>query len=794
MATQAETFALAQQHHRAGRLQQAEQMYRGLLDAGSSDPAVWCHLGAVQIALGQPAQAEASYRQALALRPDLAEAHANLGFAQARQGRPDEAAASIRQALRLRPHYPEASCNLGAILHQLGRPGEAVACLQEALRLRPDFAEAYNHLGLVYLSQSRPAEAAACFRQALALEPQSEEVRRHLEAALRSQTAAPAPPVSADDPARACNVRGIDLSREGRWEEAVASFREAVRLRPDYADAFNNLGNVLFFQKQFDEAIAAYEQAVRLAPGHAGYHSNLGEVLRHRGRLAEALGHCRRAVELRPDSAAAQHHLGLALAADEQFEEAAARCALATRLDPGRASAHLGLGYALLWLRRTDEAVAALGTALQLKPDLAEAHSTLGTALLRQGKLEEALARFEEALRLQPDLADASVHKAHALWQLGDFEQAVACAAAVVDRDPECAEGYNALGLVQMKAGRLAEAVAAFDRAVAIKPDFAQAHVNRALSWLLQGDYERGWPEYEWRWRCRDYAARPPAGRVWDGSPLAGRTILLQAEQGVGDTLDFVRFAPALKQQGATVILACPPALMSLLGRCQGIDQVVDQNAVAVPYDPACRPSVLVEAPLLSLPGKLGTSLSTVPAAVPYLFGDPALEEHGRRELKRLPGLKVGIAWQGNPDYAEDRLRSVPLACFAPLARDGVRLISLQRGAGSEQLEALAGRFPVEELPACPEGVSPTLWDAAVIKGLDLVVSVDSAVAHLAGGLGVPVWIALGFAPHWRWLLGREDSPWYPSARLFRQERFGDWDGVFAAMARALDRLRGQAG
>jgi Flp pilus assembly protein TadD len=746
MSTKAETFALAVQHHRAGRLREAEQLYRSLLDAGPSDPVVWCHLGAAQLSLGRPAEAEASFRQALALRPHHAEAYADLGLARAQQGRLAEAVADLRQALHLRPHFPEAYCNLGAFLNQLGRPDEAVACWQEALRQRPDF----------------------------------EQARCNLEATLRGRAGAhPAPPPPPDDPARVCNQRGISLAGQGRWDEAVAAFWEAVHLKPDYPDAFNNLGNVLYFQGKLDEAIAAYQEALRLSPDHAGVHGNLGEVLRQRGRMAEALWHCRRAVELQPDSALVRNQLGLVLAADDQFEEAAARCAEATRLDPGRAEAHHGLGYALMRLGRTEEAQAALRTALELKPDLAEAHGTLGAVLLRRGDLHGALARLEEALRLQPGLADADIHRAHALWQLGQFEQAAACAAEVVRRQPGCAEGHSALGLVYLKAGRLTEAVAAFDRALAVKPDFAQAHVNRALAWLTQGDYERGFAEYEWRWRCRDFAAGPPPGWRWDGAPLAGRTVLLQAEQGVGDTLHFVRFAPLLKRQGATVILACTPALMPLLRRCRGIDQVVEQGAPGVTFD--------VEAPLLSLPGKMGTTLGTVPADVPYLFGDPVLEEAWRRELGRVPGFKIGIAWQGNPDHAEDRLRSVPLACFAPLARPGVRLISLQRGAGTEQVGALAGQFPVEELPPCPPGLSPALRDAAVIKGLDLVISVDSAVAHLAGGLGMPGWIALGFAADWRWLLGREDSPWYPTGRLFRQARFGDWDEVFARMARALD-------
>jgi Flp pilus assembly protein TadD len=785
MSTKTETLALALQHHRAGRIQQAEQLYRSILQAGSTDPQVWCYLGTAQLALGQPAQAEASYHQALQLRPQLAEAYADLGIAQAQQGKLGEAAANIQQALQLRPNYPEAYSNLAILLNQLGRPADAVACLEEALRQRPDYPEAYNNLGLVYLSRGRPAEAATYFRRAVAFRPEFEQARRNLEAALQSAgggPGAPAPPPPPQEAARVYNVRGIGLAKEGRWDEAVASFREAVRRRPDYTDAFNNLGNVLYFQKKLDEAIAAYEEAVRLSPDHAGACSNLGEVLRHRGRLDESLKYCRQAIELRPDFAPAHNHLGLALSANEQFEEAVAHCAEAVRLDPNLAEAHHGLGYALLQLKRVDEAVAAIETALRLKPTLAEAYSNLAAALLRRGKVEEALARLQEALRLQPDLADAYLHRAHALWQLGQFDEAAACGEQVVRLKPDSAEGHNVLGVVHMKAGRPAEAVAAFGRAVAVKPDFAQAHFNRGLALLLQGDYEHGWPEYDWRWRCRDFVTRPVAEGGWDGSPLAGRTILLQAEQGVGDTLQFIRFAPLVKQQGGTVILACSPALGSLLSRCEGIDQVVEQGKIDVKFD--------VEAPLLSLPGKLKTTLATVPARVPYLFGDPAREEHWRQELSRVPGLKVGIAWQGNPDHPEDRLRSVPLTCFAPLAREGVRLISLQLGPGREQIDSPSGRLPVEELAPRSQESSWTFLDtAAVVKHLDLVITVDTAVAHLTGGLGVPVWIGLAFAPDWRWLLGLENSPWYPTVRLFRQTRFGDWDDVFVRMAVELEKL-----
>jgi tetratricopeptide (TPR) repeat protein len=624
------------------------------------------------------------------------------------------------------------------------------------------------------------AEAVACYRRALELAPQYAQARQNLDGALRAAGAPAAVP--RDDPARAQNVRGIELANAGKWDEAIAAFREAVRLRPDYADALNNLGNVLYFQKKLDEAVACYEQVVRIAPDHAGAYSNLGEVVRQQGRLADAVTYCERAVRLRPDFAQGRTHLGLALSANERFEEAIPHFEEALRLQPDLPDAHHGLGYALLQLRRVEEAVASLRTALRLKPGLAEAHGNLGAALLKQGKRDEALACFNEALRLKPDLIDPRLYRAHALWQVGDFDAAEAEAREALRLKPDSADAHNVLGVVHMKAGRVEEAVAAFDRALALKPEYAQAHFNRGLALLLKGDYVRGWPDYDWRWRCRDFVTTPVPEGGWDGSPLHGRSILLHAEQGLGDVLQFIRFAPQVKARGGHVVVACPGKLIPLLSRCAGIDQLVDYRALSARCD--------VEVPLLSVPGRLGLTLDTVPAEVPYLFGDAELERRRGEELKRFPGLKIGIAWQGNRDYPEDRLRSVALRQFAPLAREGVHLISLQIGPGREQIDEEAGCFRVEEVsPRGGEASWTFLDDAAVMKGLDLVISVDTAVAHLAGGLGVRGWVALAFAAEWRWLLGREDSPWYPTLRLFRQRRPGDWDEVFARMAAGLTKL-----
>jgi tetratricopeptide (TPR) repeat protein len=793
MSTKSENLTRAVQHHQAGRLREAEEIYRQLLQLGSSDATVWCYLGSAQLNQGKVAEAEVSYRKALELRPHMAEAHADLGIALAHQGRLEEAAASLRQAIQMRPHYPEALCNLAVIANQLKRPTEAIAHLEQALNQRPDYPEAYNNLGTVYQGLSRLPEAIGCYRRALEIRPGYAQAQGNLQLALRSAgllapapAPAPPPPVAPPPPqdvARAQNVRGIDLAQQGRHDEAIVCFREAIRLRPGYTDAINNLGNIFYFQNKFDEAVECYEQVLRLAPEHVGAHSNLGEVVRQQGKLKEALEHCERAVELQPDFAQGQTHLGLALSSNERFEEALPHFETALRLAPNLADAHHGLGYAMLQLRRVDDAIGEFEAALRLKPDLPDAHSNLGSALVRQGKYDEAMAHFRDALHLKPTSTDAHLHQAHCLWQLGRFEEAAASAQEALRLKPESPEGHNVLGVVHMKAGRPAEAIVEFTCAAELRSEFAQAHFNRGLAYLLQGDYRHGWPDYEWRWRCRDFVTHPiEEAQGWDGTPLAGRTILLHAEQGMGDALQFIRFAPQVKRQGGSVIVACAPPLMPLLSRCAGVDRVVDNRDLNVKFD--------VEAPLLSLPGKLGTTLETIPAEVPYLSGDPALEEHWRKELSPFAGFKIGIAWQGNRDHPEDRLRSVPLERFAGLTRDGVQLISLQLGAGREQIDAVADRLPVADVMPRSEETPWTFLDtAAVIKNLNLVVTVDTSVAHLAGGLGVPVWLALAYAPDWRWLLEREDSPWYPTARLFRQKRFGDWADVFYRMGRALRQL-----
>jgi hypothetical protein len=325
------------------------------------------------------------------------------------------------------------------------------------------------------------------------------------------------------------------------------------------------------------------------------------------------------------------------------------------------------------------------------------------------------------------------------------------------------------------------EALGALDAALQLQPDFAAAHASRGLALLLTGDFARGWPEYEWRLRCPELAPKllrcpQPA---WDGGPLEGRTILLRAEQGLGDTIQFFRCLPLVRQRGGKIVLQAQAALLSLLRPGMEPDErLIGMEETPQPFD--------VHASLLSLPGLLGMTLANVPADIPYLFADPALVDRWRSKLHAHPGFKVGIVWQGSPKHTRDRARSVPLEAFGPLAAiEGVQLLSLQVGPGREQLAALDGHFAVADV-AGDFDESSFADPAAVAMGLDLVITVDTAMAHLAGALGVPVWVVLPYAPDWRWLLDRGDSPWYPTMRLFRQSEPGDYSSVFTKLVTEL--------
>lgn len=395
------------------------------------------------------------------------------------------------------------------------------------------------------------------------------------------------------------------------------------------------------------------------------------------------------------------------------------------------------------------------------------------------------MARHANPLERQPEAAvQTKVRQAASMIVAGDLTGAMVQLCHAVALHPDHAGAWNSLGLTLHQQGELDAAVACYSRAHQLDPDNVEVRWNRALAWLVQGDFERGWPEYEWRWKSPKAESLPYSERPrWDGSPLGGAPILLHANQGLGDTIHFIRYAPLVKARGGTVIVQCQPELIPLLSNCVGID------LLAANEEPP--PIFAVQAPMLSLPGILGTTVETIPSEVPYITADPTLVAQWGKRLSSVKGCRVGIIWQGNPKHYWDHRRSFSLNYFEQLTRiDGVRLISLQKSSGVEQLDAASGRFPIIALGGHFDDAGGAFTDtAAVLNHLDLVITPDTAVAHLAGAMGVPTWMALCFSSDWRWLRERNDSPWYPSLRLFRQERLGDWEGVFARMADDLRRL-----
>jgi tetratricopeptide (TPR) repeat protein len=619
-----------------------------------------------------------------------------------------------------------------------------MATLHDALAQAWQQHRAGNHAGAESLAQqvlaSASAEATGLQADALSLLASIGRNRGQLAEALQYlERAAELRP----NDVNLHNELGMTLARQGRLIEAQERFRRVLHLVPQSPVALNNLGIVLKDAGRLDEAVDCFRQALRLGPAWPELLGNLSNALRRQGNYDEALFTIQQAIRLRPDSPQMHNTLGRVLADQKKLDEAAACFHRAVSLRPSYAEALSNLALVFEAQGKRSEALDWVQQAVRLQPGSAEAHHSLGVVLTNRERFPEAEASFREAIRLKPDLYEAHLSLGLLFEEQQQWDQATDC----------------------------------FAQAIRLRPDQPDAHVELAHLLLRGGDFERGWVEYEWRWHSRELRSRRRDFRQprWDGSPLHGRTILLHAEQGLGDVVQFLRLAPLVKQHGGTVLFECPPALLDLCRGAAGIDQLIPFGSAGPEFD--------VQAPLLSLPRILGTTVATIPAQVPYLQRDPARVEHWRRELASLPGYKVGIAWQGNPEHLWDYKRSVPLETLAPLAAvPGVHLVSLQKGHGAEQLQDVLGRWPVTDL-------ARDLTDtAAIMSNLDLVVCVDTVMAHLAGALAVPVWLALSFIADWRWLLDRDDSPWYPTMRLFRQSRRGDWAEVFQRLAAGLSR------
>jgi tetratricopeptide (TPR) repeat protein len=585
---------------------------------------------------------------------------------------------------------------------------------------------------------------------------------------------------ASDDPSHLSRQHlalGESLASQGRLREAEQAFYMAHTLEPDSAPACVGLAKCQLERGQTAEALGWLERATELDPANAFAHFLMGNARLILGQTLEARASYAAALVLQPDFSEALANLGVACTTAGEATQGIDYLQQALRLAPEVASTHNNLGKAWEDLGQLDKAAEYYAAATRLDPGYAIAHSNLANILRMRGRLDEALVSCQRAFALAaPSAAMLNCHGSilHALGRLDEARQTLERAIAL---EPRFTDALNNLSNVLQAFGQLDAAVAATDRALAIVPGHPDVHCNRAMTLLLGGNYAEGWREYEWR--LRRFAPRQPwLSPTWDGSPLAGRTILLHNEQGLGDTLQFARYVALVREQGGRVILRCQRPLVRLLSRMPGLERIVAEDEPLPPYD--------VQTSLVSLPGIFGTLLDTIPAADLHIASDPKGVASWHVRLTRR-GLRVGIAWQGNPKNVRDRFRSIPLAEFGVLAAvPGVRLFSLQCGFGREQLTGWQGATPIEDLADELTDITET---AAAVENLDLVITCDSLLAHLAGALGRPAWVALPMAPDWRWLLGRDDTPWYPTLRLYRQTELGNWRPVFARLAAELAAL-----
>jgi tetratricopeptide (TPR) repeat protein len=640
-----------------------------------------------------------------------------------KSGNLGEAERLYRAHLAVEPRAALALSNLGQILQQRGEYAAAVDLFQRAIALKPRFAAAYAYRGNALAALGQISAAQQAFDQAIAIDPKCVEGLSGL-AALRQ--------------------------RQGNIQDSMKYWQRALDAAPARNDVRQNLALALSQAGDPDQAIAIMEPVIQAEPSSPVAHSNLAAILCRAGRFDQAIAAGRRATALGPDNADAHYNLAVAL------------------IDSGDHTAGL----------------LELEQVLAIKPDHLDALNLMGMHHRRLSDNATALAFFRRAQQADPRHTGILVNIGAVLLEEGRSREALGVYRHAMTIDDKKVEVLVNLGATLEQMERFEEALEAYHLAIALEPENAAAHFNFGLALLTLGRFKEGWPEYEWRQR-----ARPPVAsrglsesNAWKGEPLAGKRILVLAEQGSGDTIQFCRYLPILQAAGARVTFECQPALRRLIEASNLADAVITRDDALPAHD--------FHTPLLSLPGLLGTSPDTIPASIPYLTVDQQEVESRRRHLSALKRPLIGIAWQGNPQHKGDRRRSLPLRMLTgALAASGVTLVSLQVGHGSEQMREL----PETERPHDPFAGVPAkdfVSTAALVANMDAIVSIDSAVAHLAGALGRPVFVLLPHVGDWRWLRGREDSPWYPAMRLLRQHRLGDWSYAFARLIEALGELR----
>lgn len=627
------------------------------------------------------------------------------------QGHFVQACQAYNQLLLQRPENPELLQLLGSVQCQSGQVRTGILNIQRSLEIQPKQPAVWSNLGMVFLQNDRLQDSLSCFQKSISQQPDT----------------------------RTYNCLGHVQRMLGFGAEAVHSFKQAAQLSPKDFDTHNNLGVVLRELGQSSEALAHLQAALEVIPGNPMALANMGNALLDLGRLDESIDCLRQSVSAQP-GANSCNSLANALHRQGIHEEALSVYLQAISLAPESAMICNNIGVLLRDMLRSKDAVEYLLKATQLSPQYAEAFNNLGNVYKDLYLLDNAVACYERTIALNP----------------GDMQ------------------ARNNLALTKVDQGLSDEALAIIDAAIAIDPHYADSWIHKSMLSLQMGRLEEGFAGYESRWmKPGTYTSRDLPEPIWTGQEsLAGKTILIYPEQGLGDFIQFIRYAQLLVDLGAHVVIEAPGPLLTVTQTLKGSFTFISSGQTPPPYDFRC--------PVMSLPRAFHTGLGNIPAATPYLFPSTSQSKAWKKKLGPKTKQRVGLIWSGNPKHGNDHNRSVPCALLSPLLQTDCEFHCLQKEVRTSDLDVLK-TLPLVHLHQ--DELNDFSDTAALIDQMDLVISVDTSVAHLAGALGKPLWVLLPRIPDWRWMLDRRDSPWYPSATLYRQPALGDWESVMLEMA-----------
>lgn len=668
--------------------------------------------------------AEAGYRKILFFEPENAEALYLLGEIQETKKNLDSAIEMMRRAISIAPGIAAFHAGLASALRQYGDISAAETAYREAIQLEPSNAEYHNDLGTLLQGQKRFPQAIECYQKALEISPGQAQALYNTATIYRT---------------------------DGKTDEAIRLMEQALTQSPTHARGFIELAEQYNSANNPLKAIKAYEQAFSIEPNAdfpleilAQSRSNFGDLLQSQKRYREAIDQYRNALALQPDAFAIWVNLGNTQKSNHQHQESIDSYLKAIELNQNCSEAFSNIGAALKEHGNCSQAIDTYRAVIKYTPAVSWPKVDES---VRFCELLVALALTDHAISLTPDSPGFLLNKGVLLEEIGQFEAALDC----------------------------------FDKAISLDPASPQANFNQGISLLRLGRLVEGWPQYDYRLQFgKDInEARLKEAPLWQGQVLSDEVLLIHAEQGLGDTIQFIRYFKYVTQRCKNVIFECQPVAKSLIETMAGMKNVHSSGQPLPKFD--------YQIPLLSLPGVFGTSLANIPADVPYICADSARIEMWKSQVGAYRELKVGLVWAGGAAHLGNRFRSCTLAVFAPLTScQNVRFFSLQKGEPEKEAAAPPPGF---SLVNCSPQIRDFRDTAALITNLDLVITVDTSVAHLAGAMGKPTWVLIPFCPDWRWMLEREDSPWYPTMRLFRQTSCGDWSAPMDRMREALDRL-----